>query len=76
MCLKREVAISRGQSVECTATRKFTQDDGCERLEVWVGSGETEQSQISWFTLGAVKKQVCVLFFCEMVVSGVNSNKK
>lgn len=59
VCLKREVAISRGQSVECTATRKFTQDDGCERLEVWVGSGETEQSQISWFTLGAVKKQVC-----------------
>ena len=57
VCLKREVAISRGQSVECTATRKFEQD-GCHRLEVWVGSGETEQSQISWFTLGVVKKQV------------------
>ena len=57
VCLKREVAISREQSVECTAFRSFTEDNR-DKIEVWVGSGETEQSQISWFTLGVVKKQV------------------
>ncbi|XP_066910752.1 leucine-rich repeat serine/threonine-protein kinase 2-like isoform X2 [Clytia hemisphaerica] len=57
VCLKREVAISREQSVECTVSRKFTTHDNLNKIEVWAGSGETEQSQISWFTLGADKKQ-------------------
>ena len=62
VCLKREVAISREQSVECTAARKFTAPDNSNKIEVWVGSGETEQSQISWFTLGVDKKQVMFVY--------------
>jgi hypothetical protein len=57
VCLKREVAICREESVECTAFRRFVEDNQ-DKIEVWVGSGQTEQSQISWFTLGVVKKQV------------------
>lgn len=56
VCLKREIAISRDQSIECTTIRRFKEGEQ-DKLEVWVCSGEQEQSQISWFTLGVIKRQ-------------------
>lgn len=38
ICLKRDIAVSKGQTVECMTIRHFTEDD-TPKLEVWVGSG-------------------------------------
>lgn len=41
ICLKREIAVSKGQTVECMAVRHFTEDN-TEKVEVWVGSGQSD----------------------------------
>ncbi|XP_057306115.1 leucine-rich repeat serine/threonine-protein kinase 2-like isoform X1 [Hydractinia symbiolongicarpus] len=58
LCLKREAAICKEQSVECMAVRKYI-EDGKEKQEVWVASGQfnTGGNQLSWFSINPDKKQ-------------------
>lgn len=59
LCLKREAAICKEQSVECMAVRKYI-EDGKEKQEVWVASGQCNSggNQLSWFSINPDKKQV------------------
>lgn len=41
ICLKRDIAVSKGQTVECMTVRHFTEKD-TPKLEVWVGSGQSD----------------------------------
>ena len=41
ICLKREIAVSKGQTVECMTVRHF-KEDNTPRVEVWVGSGQAD----------------------------------
>ena len=38
ICLKRDIAVSKGQTVECMTVRHFEEKD-TPKVEVWVGSG-------------------------------------
>ena len=43
ICLKREIAVSKGQTVECMAVRHF-EEDNVPKVEVWVGSGQADDN--------------------------------
>ena len=41
ICLKRDIAVSKGQTVECMTVRHF-EEKGTPKVEVWVGSGQSD----------------------------------
>lgn len=41
ICLKRDIAVSKGQTVECMTVRHFEEKD-TPIVEVWVGSGQSD----------------------------------
>ena len=38
ICLKRDIAVSKGQTVECMTVRRF-EEKATPKVEVWLGSG-------------------------------------
>ena len=41
ICLKRDIAVSKGQTVECMTVRHFS-ENSTQKVEVWVGSGQSD----------------------------------
>ena len=41
ICLKRDIAVCKGQTVECMAVRHFL-ENGAAKVEVWMGSGQSD----------------------------------
>lgn len=41
ICLKRDIAVSKGQTVECMTVRHFSENN-TQKVEVWVGSGQSD----------------------------------
>ena len=39
--MKRDIAVSKGQTVECMTVRHF-EEEGTPKVEVWVGSGQSD----------------------------------
>lgn len=40
--LKQDIAVCKGQAVECMAVRSFTNKDHINQMEVWIGSGASD----------------------------------
>lgn len=59
ICLKREIAVCKGQTVECMTIRHFTENN-TPKLEVWVGSGQSDNQS----------GQVTIIDLSEMGVEG------
>lgn len=59
ICLKREIAVSKGQTVECMTVRHF-KEDNTPRVEVWVGSGQADD----------LSAQVTIIDLCDKGVEG------
>ena len=70
--LKQDIAVCKGQAVECMATRVFC-DGGVNKMEVWIGSGasdwtdrknnnekSTHTSQLSRIDLTSSKRKVSI----------------
>ena len=45
VCLKGDIAVCKGQAVECFAVRSFN-EHGCQKREVWIGSGASDWSDL------------------------------
>ena len=59
LCLKQELVVSKGQTVECLAVHCYEDTSGGSNTEVWAGSGEVgSQSQLSWFNVDCGKNEV------------------
>ena len=52
LCLRRDVAVCKEQTVECMAVRHF-KHEGSQKLELWMGSGlcGDNSAQVSWLNL-------------------------
>lgn len=64
ICLKRDIAVCKGQTVECMAVRHFL-ENGAAKVEVWMGSGQSD----------SVNAQVTIVDLSEKGVE-VQSNEK
>jgi hypothetical protein len=69
--LKQDIAVCKGQAVECMATRYYSDEEGNRKMEVWIGSGasdwthkktnhdkNTHMSQLSRVDLSSSKPKV------------------
>ncbi|XP_048584779.1 leucine-rich repeat serine/threonine-protein kinase 2 isoform X2 [Nematostella vectensis] len=85
VCLKRDVVVCKGQTVECMAVRHYTEGN-TDRMEVWTGSGLSDNytGQVSWFdiadtggcrgTLVSDKRIMCITaVHSHLVVAGTQS---
>lgn len=62
LCLRREVAVCKEQTVECMAVRHFVYK-GSEKLELWMGSGMSgdNTAQVSWLNLTDQHTEVMIV---------------
>ena len=74
LCLKREVAVCKGQTVECMTVRHYTEKNE-QKMEVWMGSGMSDiiSSQVSWTNVTGREAEVC---FCFLVLTALTRDLK
>ena len=62
ICLKRDIAVSKGQTVECMTVRHFTEDN-IPKVEVWVGSGQSDDlsAQVTIIDLSDMGVKVIII---------------
>lgn len=68
ICLKREIAVSKGQTVECMTVRHFTEENDSKeeaKVEVWVGSGQSDDlsAQVTIIDLSDMGVEVAIIYF-------------